>query len=305
MPKFIDYYAVLAVASSASLDEIKSAYHRLALKYHPDHNPGDTEAEGRFKDINEAYAGLSSMQKRRTYQQLWENLRHGQEVVFPHDGGASFSGASAFSEFFHSLFGAENGGEGTSRTGTSAASSFADTYFVLRLSLAEALRGSREELSVCCGSVCPACGGSGLARYAPCPRCGGAGQLLEIKKAVISLPKGLRDGDCISVAALAHNVKVLVSPHPDFKVTGDDLETELRLAAGEAEMGNEALVPALDGVLRLKLPRNWRHGTKLRVPGRGLRKKDGTRGDLCVVLAADEESRCIPRQNRKAGGRWG
>jgi curved DNA-binding protein len=306
MPKFRDYYAVLAVSSSASFAEIRSAYHKLALKYHPDHNPGDSAAEGRFKEISEAYAGLSSPQKRHTYDRLWGKLRHGQELVFPH--GAGGNPAGGFSDFFHSLFGRASGaGPGVTPAWSG------ETDIELHLSLAEALNGSRQVLSVCLKSACPACAGAGLLRAGPCPQCGGAGQAVELEKVEVKLPEGLRDGDRLSLNGLSfampgrgggHYLKIHVSPHPDFKVSGDDLETELRLAPGAADPGGEVPVPAPDGFFKLRLPRGWRPGARLRVRGRGLRKKDGTRGDLLVLISAAGDTAANTGQNRKRGGLW-
>lgn len=308
MPKFIDYYAALAVPSSASFGEIRSAYHKLAIKYHPDHNPGDSAAEGRFKDINEAYAGLSSPQKRRAYDRLWGRVRHGQELVFPHAAGGSRSGG--FSDFFHSFF-SHTGGTTPAAGVTPDRSGAAEPE--LHLSLGEALRGSRQVLSVCLTAVCPACAGAGLLRAGPCPQCRGAGQVVELEKVEVILPEGLRDGDRLSMRGLnlavpggggGRYLKIYVSPHPDYKVSGDDLETELRVAAGAAEAADEVQIAALDGTLRLKLPRGWRPGARLRVPGRGLRKKDGTRGDLVVRLSMGGDAAAITGQNRKRGGLW-
>lgn len=306
MPKFVDYYAVLAVPGTASFAEIRAAYHKLALRYHPDHNPGDKAAESRFKEINEAYAGLSSPQNRRAYDRLWGKARHGQELVFQHGAGGLRS--AGFSDFFRALFGcsfAAASGSGAAQAGGGAAG------FELRLSLAEALLGSRRTLSVCLKSACPACAGAGPPRAAPCPQCGGAGQVVELEKLEVILPEGLRDGDRLPLNGLdfavpgrdgKHYLNILVPPHPDFKVAGDDLETELRVTSGA---GGEAQLPALDGAIRLKLPRGWRSGARLRVPGRGLRKKDGKRGDLFVTLLSAAAPAAMPGQNRKRAGLWG
>lgn len=303
MPKFVDYYSVLGVPNKASPGEIRAAYHKLALKCHPDHNPGDKAAEGRFKAINEAYAGLSSPQKRGAYDRLWGKLRHGQDLVFPH-GAVGLS--AGFSDFFHALFG-HLAGAGPAAGPAPGCSGGADLE--LHLSLAEALRGSRQVLSVCVKTACPGCAGAGLLRAGPCPQCGGAGQAVELESVEVILPEGLRDGDSLPLNGLnlagpgrgGNRLKIRVSPHPDFKVAGDDLETEL-LAA---ETDGEVQVPALDGVLRLKLPRGWRKGARLRVPGRGLRRKDGTRGDLLVTLVTAADPAAAAGQGRKRAGLWG
>ncbi len=304
MPKFVDYYALLDVPSSASFAEIRAAYHKLALKFHPDHNPGDRAAEGRFKEINEAYSGLSSPQKRHAYDRLWGKLRHGQDLFFP-SGAAR---PASFSEFFHSLFGDLPGGA----TGAPATpSSGADTGLEVHLSLAEALTGSRQVLSLCLRSVCPACAGSGRLSAAPCRQCGGAGRVVELDKVEVILPVGLRDGDRLSLDGLdlaargrgGSSLKVFVLPHPDFKIAGDDLLTGLRIAAA-AGPGDEVLVPALDGALKVKLPGGWRPGARLRVPGRGLRRKNGTRGDLLVELFMGADAGAAAGQTRRRAGLW-
>ncbi|MCM2268182.1 MAG: DnaJ domain-containing protein [Elusimicrobiales bacterium] len=318
MPKFLDYYAILAVANSSNPDEIKSAYHKLAQKHHPDHNPGDPAAEEKFKDINEAYAVLSSASKRQTYDRLWTNLRQGHK--FAAAPGARRN--NTFSDFFHALFGdgpagshgAERGAGPAAAPRGPAPSCSADLTFEVYLSLAEALNGGRHVLSVCCKVPCPECEGAGLVKEGPCLECEASGLVVEVKKVDIVLPQGLRDGDRLALNGLdcapaygsgaGRSLRVHVAAHPEFRTAGDDLETRLWVGALAAELGGEVMVPALDGPLKLKLPRNCRSGAVLRVPGRGLRNKAGRRGDLRVVVVIHGESSSLPPEGRPRSGRW-
>lgn len=229
-----DYYEILGVAKSASVDEIKKAYRKLAVKYHPDKNPGDTEAEEKFKEAAEAYSVLSDDEKRARYD------RFGHAA-----SGAGFSGFEGaqfadFSDILGDLFGFGDvfGGGRGGRRGTRAARG-ADLRYDLTLSFEEAIFGKEEALRIprsvscktCSGSgakpgtqpttcsgcggrgqvrfnqgffavarTCPQCGGAGRVISDPCAECSGAGRVREEKTLTVKIPAGVDDGSRLRLA---------------------------------------------------------------------------------------------------------
>ncbi len=172
-----DYYEVLGVSRTASQDEIKKAYRKLALKYHPDRNPGDKEAEERFKEAAEAYEVLRDQQKRRAYD------LHGHEGVAG-TGFRGFSGHedifSAFSDLFEDLFGFTTGSR--RRSGTPGAEPGADLRYDLVISFEDACKGAETEIEVNRLETCAGCSGSGMtseSQRVVCPTCQGRGQVIR------------------------------------------------------------------------------------------------------------------------------
>ncbi len=169
----IDYYEVLSVARNASEAELKKAYRRLAMKYHPDRNPGDAEAEARFKEVKEAYEVLSDPQKRAAYDQF------GHAGVDPTQGAGGFGGgASSFSDIFGDVFGDIFGGGGGA--GRQRVYRGSDLQYNLELTLEEAVFGIEKVIDIPRMDTCDTCGGSGAAPGSSpvtCSTCGGAGQV--------------------------------------------------------------------------------------------------------------------------------
>src|SRR5689334_5565475 len=168
-----DYYEVLGVAKTATEAEMKSAFRKLAMQYHPDRNPGDHEAEVKFKEINEAYQTLSDGQKRAAYD------RYGH-AAFANGGGAGPGFGGDFSDFmsdiFENFFGDAGGARGRGR-GTGGRERGADMRYNLEISLDEAFHGKTAELKIPTSITCEACSGSGAksgSKPKTCPTCGGA-----------------------------------------------------------------------------------------------------------------------------------
>lgn len=233
-----DYYEVLGVARDASDDEIKKAYRRLAMKYHPDRNNGDKQAEEKFKQVGEAYSILSDPQKRAAYD------RYGKAGVDPNAAGGfggfggfgqAQGGFGDFSDIFSEIFG---GGAGGGRRGGPKVFRGADVSYSLEITLEQAVAGAKtdirvpvwEECETCHGSgcktgtskkTCPHCGGSGTININrgflqvqqtcpychgtgeiisdPCPDCQGRGRNRKTKTLEINIPAGINDGQRIRI----------------------------------------------------------------------------------------------------------
>ena len=287
--QFKDYYQVLGVEPTAGEAELKTAYRRLAKKYHPDvsKEPG---AEERFKAVNEAYEVLRDPAKRKGYDQLRaQGDRPGDEFQPPPGfGGAPgfdrdeifAGGAGGFSDFFESLFGrARQGGAGAGARGRQAPAG--DTRARLEIPLELAYRGGEQRLTV-------------------------AGKTLDVK-----IPAGVQPGQVIRLARQGQGggdllLEVSYAPHAQFEVDGRNVVHVLSLMPWEAALGATRSVPTLGGAVELKIPADSDAGRKLRLRGRGL---PGTPpGDQIVEIevraprASTEAQRALYREMEKAFG---
>jgi curved DNA-binding protein len=281
--EYKDYYKTLGVAKGASEKEIKAAFRKLARKHHPDVNPGNKEAEARFKEINEAYEVLGDKEKRQRYDQLGANWNAfsrggarpqgwpggGVRVDFEDLGG----GGGGFSEFFRTFFGGGGGfgGFGGAGGGEEDFTPAADAEAEVDLTLAEVLRGTTREVSM-----------------------GGSRRRVDVK-----IPPGVREGSRVRVAGEGGKgaggrrgdlyLRVRIAPDPTFERKGDDLQTTVRVPLTAAVLGGEAQVPSLEGPVGIKIPAGTPAGQVFRLRGHGLPKLGGRgeRGDLLATLAVD------------------
>lgn len=306
MPEYIDYYSLLGVARTAGEAEIKSAYRKLALKHHPDRNQGNKTSESKFKEINEAYEVLSDPQKRKMYDQLGPDWRENrgyrpppggfrqerQQPGGPHfqyssggGAGGGFEQFGDFSDFFKSMFGGTGqgfgqfGGMEEEQDGRSPL----DMEAALSLSLEDLFRGGHKQLSF---------------SYR-------AGRKTETRDINVKLPRGLRDGATIRLRGQGKAaggragdlyLKIRLLPDPRFEMSGDDLTAKVEVFPWDAALGAEISVPSPDGPVKVKLPASSSTGRRLRLAGRGLPRKDGTRGDLYAVISLALPEKISPRQ---------
>ena len=305
--KFRDYYEVLGVAKSASADEIKTAYRKLARKYHPDVNPGDKSAEDKFKEINEAYEVLSDADKRKRYDQLGQNWKAGEEFRPPpgwegargggvgdfsdlFGGGGGRSGG--FSDFFESLFGGRRSASG----GAGFALRGQDVEAEIALTLEESHRGVKRNITLQAMETCTDCRGTGMKDNDVCVTCRGAGFIRRPKSLEVTIPAGVRDGSVIRLAGQGEPgsngapagdlyLHIRVRPHRLFNVVGEsDVQIELPVAPWEAALGAKVAAPTLDGPVEMKIPAGAQGGQRLRLRGQGLSRRGGGRGDEYVKL---------------------
>jgi len=305
-----DYYEVLGLGRNASDDEIKRAYRKLAMEHHPDRNPGNADAEVRFREVNEAYAVLSDPEKRNQYDTF------GRVGGFPGFGDAF---AGGFGDIFDMFFGAERVGRRPAgpRRGP-------DVRTSIVLDFEEAVFGTEKEINVprwehcrtCDGSgaapgnrpvSCPECGGRGQVRrvaqsifgqvvnVTACPRCRGEGEIVETpcetchgegrvqasKSLRVKVPAGVDDGDQVRLSGEGEAgikgggygdlyVVVQVRPHPVLRRAGRDIYYDLGISFSQAALGDSIEVPTVDGPVKLDVPPGTQYGTRLRLAGRGV-----------------------------------
>jgi DnaJ-class molecular chaperone len=295
-----DYYAALGVSKSASEKEIKKAYRKLARKYHPDVNPGNKDAEEKFKLVSEAHDVLTNPDKRKIYDEFGdEGLRAGfdpeqarrygqwQQFAGSRRGGPdrtyytdfSFDGGnvkySGFEDLFKDLFGGA-GGPGAGPYATRGPRKGTDVESTLEIDFLTAINGGTTRVTL-----------------EKAPMEGGAPQRDTID---VKVPEGVDDGSRIRLAGKGAPgidggppgdlfVTIRVRPHPLLKRDGDSLRLEVPVTVGEAMKGAEISVPTLTGPVQLKVPRGTRSGQVLRLKGKGAPNlKTKTRGDMYVTI---------------------
>ena len=321
-----DYYEVLGVSRDAPGADIKKAYRRLAMKHHPDRNPGDKETEAHFKEAKEAYEVLSNDEKRAAYDQFGHDAAQRFGARGGRDAGDIFGD---FGDIFGDIFG------GARRSGAPRG---ADIGYNLGLSLEEAVHGVEKQLRVAANRVCEECSGSGARPGAqpatcttcngqgqvrmqqgffsiqqtcpqcrgrgsvitdPCGACSGRGVVRRTRSLSVKVPAGVDNGDRIRLAGEGDSapggsapghlyVQVEIHPHPVFTRDADDLHCEVPLSLAVAALGGEVEVPALDGMSRLKVPPGTQSHKVFRLRRKGVRNvRTHETGDLYCRLVIE------------------
>ena len=289
------FYETLGVSRSASGKEIRSAYRKLARRYHPDVNPNDTGAEERFKEIQGAYDVLSDEDTRKKYDKYgdrWEQADQFEEMERQRTqagfggGGFSFDGGLGdidLGSVFGGIFG---GGARGPRRGQ-------DVESPAEVTLEEAGAGTTRTISLQSSEPCGICSGSGAIGNARCHTCGGAGEALRPRRLEVKVPPGVRTGSRVRVAGEGRPgvgggpsgdlyLLVTVLPHARFERNGDDLTVEVAVPYLDAVLGGEVEAPTLTGRVMLTIPPLTQNGRRIRLSGKGmpvLGRRD-RRGDL-------------------------
>jgi curved DNA-binding protein len=282
---FKDYYAVLGVSKTAAPEEIKRAYRKLARKHHPDLNPGDQDAEAKFKDLNEANQVLSDPEKRQKYDQFGQHWKQAGQGGSPPSGRSStvstedFDQYGDFDSFINDLLGRRRGRSGrrtyTDRTATGGFDDFGDgfrsqapapdTEAALALTFSEAFHGVQERLQLDDETI-----------NVRIPAGAKPGSRIRLKGKGRPSPFSQQCGD------LYLTLEVL--PHPFFRFEGDDLVCDIPIRPDEAVLGAQISVPTPDGSVTMKVPKGVRTGQSLRLRGKGWTLPKGGRGDLLAKL---------------------
>ena len=289
---YIDYYKILGIEKNASQEDIKKAYRKLARKYHPDLNPGDKEAEKKFKELNEANEVLSHEENRKKYDKYGEHWKHGEEYEkaqqqqqyqrqqrssgggfegFEGFSGADFGGGEDYSDFFQSMFGGSGGGFNRNSRG-SASGKFKgqDVHAELNLDLKDAAKTHQQTFEI------------------------------NGKKVRITIPAGVYDGQQIKLKGHGNPgfnggpngdlfITFNISKNLDFERIGDDLKSKVTIDLYTAMLGGNVEVKTLDGTVNLKVKPETQNGTTVRLKGKGFPKykKDGEFGDLFVTYEVE------------------
>ena len=300
-----DYYEALGVAKDADEREIKKAYKRLAMKYHPDRNPGDKGAEAKFKEIKEAYEILTDAQKRAAYDQYGHAAF---EQGGMGGGGAGGFGGADFGDIFGDVFGDIFGGGRRQR-----ASRGADLRYNMELTLEEAVRGVAKEIRIPTLEECDSCHGSGAkAGSSPvtCPTCHGNGQV-QMRQGFFTVQqtcphchgrgKIIKDpcNKCHGHGRVETR-KTLSVKIPAGVDTGDRIRlTGAGDAGGHVAMGGEIEVPTLDGRVKLKVPAETQTGKLFRMRGKGVKSvRGGAQGDLLCRVVVETPVNLNERQKQ-------
>lgn len=294
-----DYYKILGVSKSASEKEIKSAYKKLARKYHPDVNPGDKKSEATFQNINAAYEVLGDKEKRQQYDQYgagWNQARSsagrggGQPFDFNFNFGGGGGASGGMGDIFEQMF----GGRGQSRRSRpqKGNNSKAD----VEITIEEAFHGTSKSLTLTSQRACPGCQGSGVGRGGVCHTCSGSGKQSHDSKIDVKIPAGVSEGAKIRVKGKGEAgpmggppgdlyLTIHLKKHPDYEVKGRDLYRNEKISLFTAVLGGTLEVTTLKGKVDLKIPPGTQGDSKFRLTGFGLPgsgdKKDG---QLYVVV---------------------
>lgn len=304
--KFQDYYETLGVPRSATPEDIKQAFRKLARLYHPDVAKDKSAGEARFKEINEAYEVLGDPAKRSRYDELgahWQEgvagepapSRRGQHRPHPGPSDFEFEG-TGFSDFFESFFGGGQGGlGGQPRPGGGRhfgeqplAPPERDVEADLLVSLAEALHGSHRRVTL--------------------KRPDSPGGALRTDTYNVRIPPGVHEGQRIRLAGQGWPglrggepgdlyLRVRLERHPEFYVQESDLYCDLDLAPWEAVIGTEVKIPTLDGLTSLRIPPGTAAGKQLRLRGLGLPKANRQRGDLYATARIQTPTSATPQEH--------
>jgi molecular chaperone DnaJ len=322
-----DYYEVLGVSRSASSDDIKKAYRRLARRYHPDANREDPTAEDRFKEVTRAYEVLADPSKRERYDMF------GDERA----ASAGFGDFGGISDLFATFFGGVGGAQSPRSPGRGA-----DVLAEVELTLEEAAAGVERDVEVTTLAACPECGGSGSAPGTSpvrCPECGGTGEIRQVRRSLLGnvmtatpcytcggsgeriiepcsrcgghgrvevtdtltvhVPPGVDDGAQLRVSGRGQAgvrggrsgdlyVSVRIGPHPVFRRAGPDLGCEVAVPMTLAALGGTIEIPTLEEPETVEVKAGTQSGEVVRLRGRGMpRLAARGRGEIVALLKVE------------------
>jgi len=304
-----DYYEIIGVSKNATDKEIKTAYKKLARKYHPDVNPGNKEMELKFKEISEAYSVLSNPEKRKQYDHFghqafqgfdpsgarggqWQNINM-QDMGFDF-GNFNFSGG--FGDIFSEILGKGRKKKWDFRTRAENEEKGKDINYSMGLSFMDAVSGVSASISLQKNEVCTTCGGSGRKSNEICTSCYGRGMIQKTEKIAVKIPKGVDTGSKVRIPGKGEpginggppgDLYILtnVQPHRYFKRMGDNIYVDVPISLQEALLGTKIDIPTLEGWSTVTIRSGTQNGQKLRLKGKGVPHLKGNgSGDLFAVI---------------------
>ena len=307
--QFRDYYETLGVSKTASADDIKSSFRKLARKHHPDLAKDKKAAEEKFKEINEAYEVLSDPEKRRKYDEYGTNWQHAGNGFQGAPGGGGAGGGGGFGGFGGGGFGGGGGDASDFHFGGTGYSDFFEQFFGTRrgrgfgggVEFEETPQRGRDveaDILVTLEEVL-----NGATRQISFRK----GNSPDVQTYTVKIPKGVREGQRIRLAGQGGSggargeagdlyLRVKLQQHPDYRFEGSDIHHEADVPAWQAVLGGELTIPTPDGRAKLKIPAGTQNGRKFRIPGRGLPGKNGGRGDFYAVVEIALPESITPEQ---------
>jgi molecular chaperone DnaJ len=329
-----DYYEILGVSRTATPDELRKAFRKLALECHPDRNPGDADAERRFKELSEAYSILADEEKRKRYDRM------GHSAFQASRGDAQQVDFGSISEILEGLIGDIFGGSRRVRAG-------GDIEVDLEISFEEAALGAEKTIEIarrqactdCGGSgaesgsrvnrcaacngrgevryqrgffsvsrPCATCGGSGKKVEKPCPACAGDGSVPKTEEMSVKVPAGVEDGSIRTVKGAGErgkggagdlHVRVKVKAHPLFTREGADVRVSVPVSFPQAVLGAQIDVPTLEGKVKMRIPSGTQSGKIFRLRGKGIPVLGGYgKGDQLVKIVVEVPEKISKRQRQ-------
>ena len=278
-----DYYEVLGVSKDASAEDITRAYRKNAMKYLPDRNPGDKEAEEKFKELGEAYEVLSDPDKKARYDQYGFA---GVDPNFAGGQGGYGGGFGGFGDFgdLGDIFGSFFGGGSSRRSSNPNTPRRGENVGVrLELSFEEAAFGCEKEISIQRVENCAACSGTGSAdgKVETCSNCRGKGKVRRNQKLKVKVPAGIDAGQAFRVAGQGNvganggpngdvMVEVSIRRHPIFQRNGMEVYCEVPISFAQAALGGEIQVPTLDGKITYEIPEGTQTGREFVLADKGI-----------------------------------
>lgn len=284
--KYKDYYEILGVGKTASQEEIKKAFRKIAKKYHPDANPNNKAAEEKFKEANEAYEVLGTETKRKKYDTMAQDTRYQNGADFdPASAGQGYaryerqsSGVNDFSDFFNAFFGGDSGGmndlfgrssTGGRRTARSFARDGADSEAEIAITIKEAFLGEEKKVTITNGA-------STRTISFKIPAGIQAGEKIKLSGQGEPGVNGGKNGNILMVVRFMEEDK--------FRISGLDLETTLDLMPWDAGLGSEMTIDTIDGRILVKIPAGVQTDSRIRVAGKGYKDTHGRRGDFFIKV---------------------
>ena len=331
-----DYYEILGISRSASSEELKKAYRTLAMKYHPDKNPGNSNAEKKIKELNEAYDILKDTQKRNAYDQMGHK-------AFSSDS----NGNNGFTDIFEEMVSEFMGG-GTRANTNEYQSKGTDLRYNLDITLEDAFKGMKKKINIIANSKCNICTGTGLAQGAkpetcntcngrgkvrtqqgfftierncytchgmgqkisnPCKGCNGNGRIKKEKTILANIPAGIEDGSRIRLTGEGESgirngpsgdlyIFIQIKNHNFFERNGNDNYCTIPISMVTASLGGDIEVPTIEaGKARVKIPPGTQSGKKFRLRNKGMSiLRSRNRGDMFIQVMVETPTKISKKQ---------